>query len=53
MPDGRVWSVQYGSISSIRKAQLQFLFSKEALAWVKDTPFWWMSRQMMPAGVVL
>jgi CRISPR-associated protein Cas1 len=26
-PEGRVWSVQYGSISSIRKAQLDFFYS--------------------------
>jgi CRISPR-associated protein Cas1 len=36
MPAGRVWSVQYGSISSIRKAQLQFLYSPLALIWVKE-----------------
>lgn len=27
-PEGRVWSVQYGSISNIRKAQINFLYSK-------------------------
>lgn len=36
MPQGRVWSVQYGSISTIRKNQLEFIFSKEAVEWVKD-----------------
>lgn len=35
-PEGRVWSVQYGSISSIRKAQLNFFYSKMALGWVKE-----------------
>jgi len=36
MPEGRVWSVQYGSISNIRKAQLDFLYSTKALTWVKE-----------------
>lgn len=36
MPEGRVWSVQYGSISSIRKAQLNFLYSTKSVKWVKD-----------------
>lgn len=35
-PQGRVWSVQYGSISTIRKAQLNFLYSPAAVPWVKD-----------------
>ncbi|TFV94474.1 CRISPR-associated endonuclease Cas1 [Algoriphagus kandeliae] len=35
-PEGRVWSVQYGSISNIRKAQVNFLYSKASLEWVKD-----------------
>ncbi|EIM72320.1 CRISPR-associated endonuclease Cas1, partial [Nitritalea halalkaliphila LW7] len=35
-PEGRVWSVQYGSISTIRKAQINFLYSKQALPWVKE-----------------
>ncbi len=35
-PEGRVWSVQYGSISTIRKAQLEFLYSPSTLSWVKD-----------------
>ncbi|SDA64435.1 CRISPR associated protein Cas1 [Algoriphagus alkaliphilus] len=26
-PEGRVWSVKYGSISNIRRAQLNFLYS--------------------------
>jgi CRISP-associated protein Cas1 len=38
-PEGRVWSVQYGSISNIRKAQLNFLYSKMALPWVKELIF--------------
>lgn len=35
-PEGRVWSVQYGSISTIRKAQIHFLYSKAAISWVKE-----------------
>ena len=35
-PEGRVWSIQYGSISNIRKAQINFLYSKAAVHWVKD-----------------
>lgn len=35
-PEGRVWSVKYGSISNIRKAQINFLYSKAALDWVKQ-----------------
>lgn len=36
MPIGRIWSPKYGSISTIRKGQLNFTFSKEALAWIKE-----------------
>lgn len=35
MPIGRIWSPKYGSISTIRKGQLNFTFSKEALTWIK------------------
>lgn len=35
-PMGRVWSPKYGSISSIRKGQLQFTFSHDAVSWIKD-----------------
>ncbi|EPR69797.1 CRISPR-associated endonuclease Cas1 [Cyclobacterium qasimii] len=35
-PEGRVWSIKYGSISNIRKAQINFLYSKAAVSWVKD-----------------
>lgn len=35
-PVGRVWSPRYGSISTIRKGQLNFSFSKEALTWIKE-----------------
>ena len=35
-PIGRVWSPKYGSISTIRKGQLNFTFTKDALSWIKD-----------------
>lgn len=35
-PEGRVWSVKYGSISNIRKAQLNFLYSPKVIKWVKQ-----------------
>ncbi len=36
MPEGRVWSIQYGSISSIRRSQLNFIYSKKVIKWVKE-----------------
>lgn len=35
-PKGRVWSVQYGSISDIRKKQVAFLYSSRCIPWVKS-----------------
>ncbi len=35
-PLGRIWSPKYGSVSTIRKGQLAFTFSKEAVSWIKD-----------------
>jgi CRISPR-associated protein Cas1 len=35
-PIGRIWSPKYGSISSIRKGQVNFTFSKDAVSWIKD-----------------
>jgi len=35
-PQGRVWSVKYGSISTIRRKQLDFTFSQEAIDWIKE-----------------
>lgn len=35
-PKGRVWSVRYGSVATIRKNQLAFIFSPKAVQWVKD-----------------
>ena len=33
---GRIWSVKYGSISDIRRKQVEFLYSVSAANWVKD-----------------
>jgi len=35
-PMARVWSPKYGSISSIRKGQLNFSFTHDALVWIKE-----------------
>ena len=35
-PVGRVWSPRYGSISTIRKGQLNFTTSHAALEWIKE-----------------
>ncbi len=35
-PVGRVWSNKYGSISTIRKGQLNFTLSKDAVSWIKE-----------------
>ena len=35
-PIGRIWSPKYGSVSTIRKGQLSFTFSKDAVSWIKD-----------------
>lgn len=35
-PIGRIWSPRYGSISTIRKGQLDFSFSHDALVWIKE-----------------
>ena len=36
MPQGRVWSIKYGSISTIRKNQVEFIFSSKAVDWAKE-----------------
>ncbi|TAD85856.1 MAG: CRISPR-associated endonuclease Cas1 [Bacteroidetes bacterium] len=36
MPEGRIWSVKYGSISDIRRSQLEFFYSPAAMLWVKQ-----------------
>jgi CRISP-associated protein Cas1 len=46
MPQGRVWSVQYGSISTIRKNQVEFIFSAKAVAWVKELLQYKMDNQL-------
>lgn len=33
---GRIWSPKYGSVSTIRKGQLAFTFSKDAVQWIKE-----------------
>lgn len=35
-PVGRIWSPRYGSISTIRKGQINFSFSHAAVKWIKD-----------------
>lgn len=35
-PVGRIWSPKYGSVSTIRKGQLAFTFSKHAVVWIKE-----------------
>ncbi len=35
-PIGRVWSNKYGSISNIRKGQVNFSFSTDAIDWIKS-----------------
>lgn len=35
-PVGRVWSPKYGSVSTIRKGQLNFTFTKDALEWIRE-----------------
>ncbi len=35
-PIGRVWSSKYGSVSTIRKGQLEFTFSNAAVDWIKN-----------------
>lgn len=34
-PIGRIWSPKYGSISTIRKGQLNFIYSHNAIDWIK------------------
>lgn len=35
-PQGRLWSARYGSVSTIRKGQLQFALSPQAVEWIKQ-----------------
>ena len=34
-PQGRLWSINYGSVSTIRRKQLDFTFSPQAVIWIK------------------
>lgn len=34
-PIGRIWSNKFGSITTIRHKQLEFVFSKKAVVWIK------------------
>ncbi len=34
-PIGRIWSPKYGSVSTIRKGQLAFSLSHDAVGWIK------------------
>lgn len=36
MPQGRVWSNRYGSVSTIRKNQLEFIYSPGSVVWIKQ-----------------
>lgn len=36
---GMVWSHKYGSVSTIRKGQLEFCRSRQAVQWIKDSRF--------------
>lgn len=35
-PMGRIWSPKYGSISTIRKGQLAFIYSHDSVDWIKE-----------------
>lgn len=35
-PIGRIWSPRYGSISTIRKGQINFSFSHDSVQWIKE-----------------
>ncbi len=35
-PKGRIWSVNYGSISTIRQKQIDFIYSAKAISWIKE-----------------
>jgi len=35
-PAGRIWSVKYGSVSTIRRKQLAFTSGKASIAWLKE-----------------
>jgi len=37
MPQGRIWSVKYGSVSTIRRKQVDFAASPRAVRWIRET----------------
>lgn len=43
---GRVWSMKYGSISTIRKKQIEFLYSSRSVDWVKEIVIEKMNNQL-------
>ncbi len=45
-PLGRIWSNKYGSISTIRRNQIDFVFSKEAVEWIKEVVLHKINNQM-------
>ena len=35
-PQGRIWSIKYGSVSTIRRKQLDFTLSSKSVVWIKQ-----------------
>ena len=35
-PQGRIWSIKYGSVSTIRRKQLDFTLSSKSVIWIKQ-----------------
>lgn len=35
-PQGRLWSIKYGSVSTIRRKQIDFTLSKNAIKWIQN-----------------
>lgn len=35
-PSGRLWGIKFGSVSNIRRKQLEFLYSSSAVKWVRQ-----------------
>lgn len=36
-PEGRIWSHRFGSVSTIRRRQIEYATGRDALEWVKET----------------
>ncbi len=45
-PKGRIWSIKYGSISTIRKNQIDFAYSTKAVDWIKEVVIQKLKNQM-------